>query len=408
MENTKNLETAYKVFPIRWMMLALLIPVIVASEICWLTFAPVSSYAQTFFHASVLDIDLFAMSYFLMYIVFTLPASWVIEKFGFKTSVIIGAALTAVFAAVRYFFASDYTVVIIAQFLLAAGQPFLVNISTKVPANWFPVKERATASGLLVMAQYLGFIIPMIISPMLVGSKEDIAKMLGIYAIIALCCGVLACFAREKPPIPPGPEAPKESMSLKNMVGLFKNKNFVRVLIVSFLAMGIFNTLMTMIEKIFIPKGFSSADAGFVGAVFVVAGIIGAVVLPLISDKTRVRTPFLIAGVSLMGVLIVGLTVLLSYGWLLCVAGLLGFVIMGLAPILFQHGAEVAYPVQEGASFGTIMMMGQISGVLFVVLFDLVQGALNSIVWPMLILTVLSLVQIPVAARMKESALQKK
>ena len=244
----------------------------------------------------------------------------------------MGAALTAVFAAVRYIFAGSYTVVLIAQLMLAVSQPFLVNISTKVPANWFPVKERATASGLLVMAQYIGFIIPMIVSPMLVKTGADMPAMLGVYAIIAIVCAVLVFFTKEKPALPPGPEAPKESMSFKNMGRLFLNKNFVFVLIISFLAMGIFNTLMTMIETIFLPKGFSSADAGFVGAVFIISGIVGAFILPLISDKTRIRVPFLIAGVSLMGLLIAGLTFFWAFGLLLAIAALLGFIIMGLRP----------------------------------------------------------------------------
>jgi len=84
------------------------------------------------------------------------------------------------------------------------------------------------------------------------------------------------------------------------------------------------------------------------------------------------------------------------------VSALMGFVIMGLGPILFQHGAEVAYPVQEGASFGTIMMAGQITGILFVLLFDIIAGG-GALLWSMLFLVLLAVLQIPFAAGMKES-----
>ena len=282
----------------------------------------------------------------------------------------------------------------------------MINISTKVPANWFPVKERATASGLLVMAQYIGFIVPMIASPIFI-EQFDLKTMLGIYAAVALVSAVLALCAKERPPVPPGPEAPKESMGFANMRKLFVNRNFVPVLIISFISMGLFNTLMTMIEQIFMPKGFTSMDAGIIGAVFVVSGIVGAFLLPLISDKLRVRIPFFVAGVTLIGVLSMGLTFFTGYVLLIALSAILGFVIMGLAPILFQHGAETAYPVQEGASFGTIMLMGQVSGIIFVVLFDAILSASGIIVWPMMFLVVLAALQIPIASRMKESALYK-
>lgn len=390
---------SYKVYSSRWRNLALLIPIIVASEIFWLTFAPIESIAKEFYNTSSFNISLFSLSYMVMYILFTMPASLVIEKYGYKRSVIIGVILTVVFGATRYVFAENFIIVLISQFLLAAGQPFLVNISTKVPANWFPVSERSTASGLLVMAQYLGFIIAMILSTVLIGL--GIRNLLGIYALFALLCGVPALFAKEKPPVAPGPEAPKESMDIKSMLGLFSNRRFLPVLTVSFIAMGLFNTLLTKVDQIFTPRG---ADAGLIGAVFVISGVIGAVVLPMISDKLRKRVPFFIIGVSLIALLIAGITFLAGAPVLIAVSVVLGFTVMGVAPILFQHGAEEAYPVQEGASFGLIMMMGQISGILFVVLFEVIQGAAQG-VWPMLFLLILALLQIPVATALKESEL---
>jgi FLVCR family MFS transporter 7 len=399
----KTSSAPYRTFGYRWVVLFTLVPVIVASEIFWLTFAPIVSYAKEFYNTSSLNIDLFSMSYMLMYIVFSMPASYIIEKFGFKTSVIIGSALTVVFGATRFIFATNFAVVLVSQFLLAAGQPFLVNISTKVPANWFPVNERATASGVLLMAQYLGFILPMILSPILV-EGAGIPTMLGIYAGFALLSAVVAiAFPREKPAVPPGPEAPKESMSLKNMGRLLIKKDFIPVLLLSFITMGLFNTIMTMVEQIFKPRGISSVDAGIIGAVFIVSGIIGAVVLPLISDKMCRRIPFLRTGISFLGILTAALTFLGVYWLLLLMAALMGFIIMGLAPILFQHGAEVAYPVQEGASFGTVMLMGQVSGIVFVFLFDLLMNGTGTILWPMLFLVAFALVQIPISMRMKES-----
>jgi len=396
-------ESTYKVYPYRWLILAVMVPIIISTEIYWLAFAPIASLAENFYGVSSLGITMFSMIYMLMYILFTIPASWVIDKIGAKPAVLIGAIITAVFGLVRFAFAEVFAIVLITQFFIAIGQPFLINISTKIPANWFPVEERSTASGILVMAQYLGFIVPMALSPIL-ATSIGIKPMLGIYAAIACVDTLLVViFLKEKPAVAPGPAAEREDISLKSMKKLFRNKSFNMVLFVSFIAMGMFNTLLSMIEKILTPRGISLENAGWVGTAFIVAGVIGAVVLPMISDKTARRVTFFRIGLALIVPLVIGLTFLQNYMAILINAAILGFVIMGLAPILFQHGAEVAYPAKEGTSFGLILMAGQISGIVFVYLFDLTNGAFGNVLMPMVGIIVLTLIQFPVSLFMKES-----
>lgn len=400
-------ETKYKVYPFRWLLLVIILPIIIASEIFWLSFAPVSKAAQELYHVNTMGVDMFSLSYMLMYILFMIPASWVIDKFGYKASMLIGATLTAVFGIARFIYASNYTMVLISQFLLAAGQPFLVNVSTKVPANWFPVKERSTAAGLLIMAQYIGFIVPMVASPLLL-DQFGMQPMLGIYAAFALLAAILVIiFTKERPPVPPGPEAPKEMMSPRNVLRLMTNKNYIWVLIVSFISMGLFNTLMTTLESILSPRGLNSLSAGIIMSVFVVTGIVGAVVVPILSDKLGKRVPLFIAGIALLGPLCLGFTFFTSMPLLLVTAAALGFLIMGLAPVLFQHGAEVAYPVPEGTSFGFIMLVGQISGIAFVALFDGILQGTGSILGAMLFLILIAVLQVPVTLLMKESEIIK-
>lgn len=400
-------EQQYRTYKYRWVILGAIIPIIICTEMFWLTLAPISSIAEGFYNTNSMVISLFSLSYMIMYILFTLPASWVIDKFGYRHSLIIGGSLTVVFGILRAVFADNLTLAIICQFLIAMGQPFLLNVSTKVPANWFPVTERSIAAGLLTMAQYLGFVVPMVLSPM-IAESHGIPALFKVFAIIAGVCTVIAiAFTRERPPVPPGPEAEKEDISFKSMGRLFRNKNFIYVMVIIFISMGIFNALLTLIESILQPRGFSTDQAGIVGAVFVIAGVIGAVILPIISDKIRRRTPLFVIGISLLVPLYLGITYISSFVLVVVVAALAGFTIMGVAPILFQHGAEVAYPVKEGTSFGLILLMGQISGVLFVLLFETLIGSLGSIILPMLLFVAATAIQIPFTLKMKESNILK-
>lgn len=397
------MEKKYVVYKYRWIILASIVPIIICTEMFWLTLAPISSLAGEYYNVGSMGISLFSASYMIMYILFTIPASLIIDKYGYRLSLIIGALITAVFGMLRFVFSDNFTLVMLMQFIIAIGQPFLLNISTKVPANWFPVNERSIASGILTMAQYMGFVVAMVLSPILADSF-GIPSLYMVFGVIACICALIAIlFTKEHPTMPPGPEAEKEDLSISSMIKLLKNLNFVYVLIIVFISMGIFNTLLTLIEGILKPRGITMEEAGIVGAAFVIAGVMGAVVLPIISDKIRKRTPLFFIGITLMVPLYLGITFISEFIPVTIVSALAGFTIMGVAPILFQHGAEVAYPVKEGTSFGLILLMGQISGALFVVIFEAISGATGSILVPMLLIVVATVIEIPITFKMKES-----
>jgi FLVCR family MFS transporter 7 len=333
----------------RWIILAAIVPIITATEMMWLSLAPISSQAAGFFKVSDMNIALFSMSYMIMYILFALPASWVIDRFGFRASLTIGALLTAIFGLARAYFIRDFTLVLASQFLIAVGQPFLLNITTKVPANWFPVSERATAAGLLTMAQYAGFALAMVLSPML-AERGGIPAVLWVFGLVSVVAALIAIvFTRERPLVPPlGPVPSQEGFAFTSFKALFRKRAFVLVLIVGFISIGIFNTVLTLLESILAPRGISSLQAGVAGAVFVLAGVAGAIVLPILSDKLRTRVPMFVAAIALLVPLLLGFTYLKDFNLITLCAGLAGFASMGVAPVLFQYGSEVAYPVPEG------------------------------------------------------------
>ena len=388
----------------RWVILMAIVPMIISTEMMRLSLAPVSSLSASFYGVSTMSIDMLAVSYMIMFILFSIPASWIVDKYGYRYSLIIGAVLTAVFGVVRAVFAGDFAVVLVAQFMIAIGQPFLLNISTKVPANWFPINERSTAAGILTMAQYAGFTVPMLLSPGLAESK-GIPGVMKVYATIAVISALVSIiFTREKPRVvPPGPMAQREDLSKEAVGKLVKNKPYMTVLLICFISMGIFNSVMTLLETILLPLGISSAQSGIIGAVFVISGVVGAIILPVLSDKTGSRIPFFVGSIIILIPVYIGFTFLHNFYLLASIAILAGFCIMGVAPILFQHGSEVAYPVQEGTSLGMILLMGQISGVLIVYVFDVLKNLSGAVVLPMLLIVAATILELPIVLKIKES-----
>ena len=146
------LET-YRVSPYRWVILLCMIPALAMVDVYWVTFAPITSETAEHYHVSPLSVALLSMSFMIVYVFATFPASWLVDTKGFRVCVGTGALLIAVFGMLRGVYASSFTIVTIAQIGIAAGQPFLVNSITKVAARWFPVNERAMATGIAALGR---------------------------------------------------------------------------------------------------------------------------------------------------------------------------------------------------------------------------------------------------------------
>ena len=275
-------QDTFKVYGYRWIVLVAFMVIVVVNQLLWITFAPITGEAAKFYNVSDLSIGLLSMSFMIVYILVSIPASWVIDTYGLRVGVGIGAVLTAVFGLLRGLWASNYTLVLVAQIGVAIGQPFILNAVTSVAARWFPLRERATASGLGSLAMYLGIFLGLALTPIL-AIHYQIGGMLLAYGIASVVAAlVFLVFARERPatpPCPPGLEV--RSLVLDGFKQMLRQKQFLLLLVIFFIGLGAFNAVTTWIENIVRPNGFSSTQAGFIGGVMIVGGILGALVMPI-------------------------------------------------------------------------------------------------------------------------------
>ncbi|MDP5274992.1 MFS transporter [Chengkuizengella axinellae] len=395
------------VSPYRWIVLLCLLPILATTNLFWLTFAPITGLAENYYDVSSLSIAFLSMSFMIVYILMVLPASWMIDTYGFRVAVGFGAIITAGFGIVRGLWGDHFTIVVIAQIGVAVGQPFLMNSITKVAARWFPVDERATASGIAMMAGSVGMILALILTPILV-EQYGIKQMLNLYGMIALGSTLLfLIFAKERPKISlVSNETEEQSFSFRGLKEMMTKKNFLMLMICVFIVLGIFNAIMTWIESILSPRGISASDAGLVGGLLVIFGLLGSVILPLISDRVHKRRLLLIIPLTASIPGFMGITLFTEFSLILVSAAIIGFFVMGAGPIAFQYGAEIAYPVPEGSSFGMLMLTGQISGVLFVYMMDLWKMDSTGSFTPSLIILILFMIlAIYVATKLKESTM---
>ena len=354
----------------RWVILTVYFLISVIIQIQWLNFASISTAAQKYYHTNSLNIDFLSMIYMIVFIIASIPASYLIDTWGLKKGLFLGAILTGVFGTLKALGAESLLIVTIAQTGLALAQPFILNSITKIGAQWFPIQERATVVGLGSLAQYIGIIIALAVTPMLIqqlpNGQYQISHMLWIYGYISIAGAILVLiFMREEPPTPPAiEEFTHRTNPIKGIKDILHNRDMLILLLLFFLGLGIFNAVSTCIDQI--CHNLTMEQTGTVGGIMLLGGVIGAVILPVLSDKMKKRKPFLIICMILMLPGLIGLTVFENFVPMLISAFFFGFFIMSAGPIGFQYGAEKSYPAPESTSQGIILLVGQISGIIFV------------------------------------------
>ena len=400
-------QTAFKVYGYRWVMLCVYMLIVAVNQLLWITFAPITSEATHYYGVSDLWIGILSMCFMIVYILVSIPASWIIDSYGIKTGVGIGAVLTGVFGLLRGFVNTDFTLLLICQIGIAVGQPFVLNAITKLAARWFPIQERATASGLGTLAMYIGILAGIALTPYL-SLGSGIGGMLKIYGFIAIGSAVVfLVMTKERPPTAPcRPDQEERSLVYDGLKQSLQNKDFKWLMLIFFIGLGVFNCVTTWIENILGPRGFSTTQAGITGGLMIVGGIVGALIIPLLSDHYRKRTPFIILALAGATLGLAGITFATSYWILLASGALLGFFLLSSGPIGFQYGAEITYPASEGTSNGLLLLMGQISGIAFIFGMDSFKSSLTgSMTKPLVVLIGLMILSLLVSTRLKESPL---
>ena len=359
-------HSTVKAYGYRWIILAVWMFVNILMQALWICYAPVSSQAAQLWGVSEFWVGFLAMSFMYVYVVMSLPASWFIEKYGFSVAVAVSGVVMGVAALIKGVFALNFTVVLICQIALAIVQPLMVNSGTKFAAKWFPIQERATVVGIGSLGPFIGQAFGLMATPFMVQAYGFSATFL-IYGIVSAISAVLfIIFSRENPPTPAGYE---ERIAMNAGLKLVLTKlDFYLLALAFFVVFAIWQGVPTWIEGITKVRGLTETEAGTAGGVLMIAGVVGALLIPALSDRLHKRKPVLIAALllSLPGVL--GLAFLNGFFLILLSSIWLGIFLVGAIPLVLQYAVEVCYPAPEPASSGILMIASQASVVAITVM----------------------------------------
>lgn len=392
-----------KLYGYRWVVLGVFMFINLTIQILWITYAPILGPAAKYYGVSDMQISLLAMLFMIAFIPLSIPVSWAIDTYGYRKTVSLGAILMGIFGILRGLAGTNYTLVFISTIGLAIAQPFLLNSWTTVPAKWFAVEERATAVGVVTLGNLVGTAIGMALTPVLLETMTIPTIQLVYGGIAAFSAVLFVIFARETPPTPPCPsESQTRALMLDGLKHAFTVRDFWLFLAVMFIGLGLFNGITTWVEGIIRPRGFTPNDAGTLGAIMLVGGVLGAVILPPFSDRTHKRTPFLLLGVILAIPGLIGVTFATS-AWLLYISAFfMGFFLVSVNPIGMQYAAEITQPTPEGTSNGLLQLFGQ-GAVVYVYVMGAMKGPQGEFTPSLLLAVGLLVLSAVLISRMKDS-----
>lgn len=124
--------------------------------------------------------------------------------------------------------------------------------------------------------------------------------MLAEFIIVLLPLFLTLVFFPALPPSPPSKAAEQKILLITNslhnqpssadtsqiwskLLSLYQNKHYVQLFCAFSLGVGFFYTLLTLLNQLIRPHGYSNDDAGTFGSVFIVFGLIGGAITGMAS-----------------------------------------------------------------------------------------------------------------------------
>jgi len=355
--------------PYRWVVLFAYTLVAFSTQLIWLNFSGIAEPQVTgIFNASIDQVGYLAAFWPLVFIPLSLPTGLSVDRWGFRLNVAVGSLILTVFSWLRLTAGLNFGLLLLYQTLAGVGQPFVYNAISKLAGSWFPKGEQTLANGIGTMGQLVGMITALVVGPLMVPDSsfgELQQNMIVFSAIVTVSFALFALLAKERGGVTE--ERPHSWGSLLGeLKSVIKMRNIVVMMMLFFVGVGIFSGLIQWTESILSTRGLGSLDAGLIGAVLLVSGIVGMVVISYIADKYSMLKRFVTINtlISALFLFVFGFQAGLAFYALSAV--LIGFFLLSLAPVGLQISLETVGEARSGTAASVVWLASQV-GALFLI-----------------------------------------
>ena len=389
----------------KWIVLLCFALAAAMNQMLWLNFAPILSTVEKLYGVSESQANLLILVFPLIYVFLSVPAGALTDRRGYRTSLTLGTVMMAAFACLRIY-PGNFWILLTGQIGIAIAQPYIINSITKLVLDWFEKEHEAMAIGLGTMGMFIGMAAGMAVTPTMVESLGMQNTMIA-FAVVS-CAIALAVMVWVRPnPVNDASRAIEAAAApvpfAKTFMALIRNHQLLFIFILSFLGLGYFNGVTTWLEGILAPHGINSEQAGIAGGVMILGGIVGAAIIPALSDKLKKRKPLLIFCLLISALTAYPFAEPSSYTMVLVLGAIQGFFILPAFSLLLEMCSEVAGSAHAAVATGILMLMGNAGGVIVILAMEWIKGDSPSFERSILMLLGLLVIGLGMAFRIKET-----
>ncbi|CAB02792.1 MFS domain-containing protein [Caenorhabditis elegans] len=389
-EGISENSVIYKVYPARWLVLAVCCFLALSNAMQWISFSSLSDEVQIYYRGrpanGSIDVSLVTNQIFQFVAVFTgFGGMYITDNKGIKTAGLLGTTLNVIGASIRMiasipFIKSHFVrecLLHAGSFIAASAQAFFLVLPSKIAECWFPGDQRAIANVLSFVANPAGVALGTIVPSILFGHNKTIDSNSWMFftftlgmECLALFPFVLALFVRTKlPPTPPS----ASSAAHQNNIGFFKSilqcifnaQFFIQMTLFAF-AFSLLWSLMIFLDGPLKDQGYEMA--GYPTAVCAIVGTLTSLLAGHIADKTRkfkeiirvCTVGFSCSVITLRMFLNQPRTGLFDSIIVYTLCGCLGAFSIPQFPIGVELGVETTFPVMEATSSGVLVIFGSL------------------------------------------------
>ncbi len=354
--------------PRRWLILAAFMVVTAVTQLMWLAYSAIAPGLQTVAGISESKVVLLSTVFPVLYIPLSIPVGRIIDRFGFRFAVLVGAGLTAGGGFVRMI-SPSFAMLLIGSAIISVGQPFVLNSVTKLNGSWFDEKESSKANGLFTVSLFAGMILALSLTPALfhafggTAKRSSLTGLALVYALLATAALVFfALVAREHPAGAAEPEPEEEVAVWASIRGLLRTPGFGALVVLMCSGLGALIAFLQLVEVLLQSKGISDTTAGAMGSLFVLAAAGGSFAISALSDRLGGRVRLLAVTLVLSAVGLLLMTV--AHGSLaLGAAGVLAAVVLAATwPLSLTLSEELTGPAAAGMAASLLLLVGNLAG----------------------------------------------
>jgi MFS family permease len=340
---------------------------VAATQVLWLSYAPVTTRAAEALGVSEGAIGDLAVVNPVMYVLLAIPAGrWADRRFGLALST--GAGLTAAGALLRAVNPDSYAWALAGQVVLSVGQPLVLNATTKVAARWFPAAERTRAIAVGAGAQFLGILLAATTAGALMDAG-GLSLLLGVHAAFATVGALAVVVALALVP----PTYAVDAGPAPSLRWLRHDRLLLKLAVLLFVGVGLFNALATWLDPILSDLGMSGSG-GLLIATTTVAGLVGTAVLPDLAARRDRRRTVLLTTTALAVVVFPLVSVLPSVLLVGVALAVVGFFLLAGLPIALDWSELEAGPERAATATGFLLLAGNLGGAILVLVVQVVVG----------------------------------